>query len=303
MRTQPEPSTPEPSTSDPVAPGSAASGSTAPGSTALCSTAPGSTASGPAASGSAAPRSTAPGSIAPGSAASGSAAPDSTASGSAAPGSTAPGSAAPGSAGPGPVAQGSVVLGSAAPRPTAPARRDAEATKAAILKAARHLLARHAHADITLKAVAERAGVSPPLIVKYFGNKDTLFARVMSFDTGAEALLDAPLADLGRHMARHVVAGQRERGADPLLRIAFAPLHGDHGDILRANFRTQVTDRLAARLTGPDADLRAELAVAALVGLGVMYGIARGARLRESDIDTIADRYGPLVQAQLTPEG
>ncbi|MGW4569106.1 TetR/AcrR family transcriptional regulator, partial [Streptomyces sp. NPDC004561] len=49
------------------------------------------------------------------------------------------------------------------------------------------------------------------------------------------------------------------------------PLQGDHGDILRANFRAQVTERLAARLTGPDPGLRAELAVAALVGLGVMY--------------------------------
>ncbi|MEV6054559.1 TetR family transcriptional regulator [Streptomyces sp. NPDC052107] len=187
------------------------------------------------------------------------------------------------------------------PAPSLSARRDAEATKAAILRAARHLLARHAPADITLKAVAERAGVSPPLIVKYFGNKDALFARVMSFDTDADALLDAPLPDLGRHMARHVLASQRERGADPLLRIAFAPLHGDHGDILRANFRAQVTERLAARLTGPDPGLRAELAVAALVGLGVMYGIARGPHLRESDIGSIADRYGPLVQAQLTP--
>ncbi|MFB7508290.1 TetR/AcrR family transcriptional regulator [Streptomyces broussonetiae] len=185
----------------------------------------------------------------------------------------------------------------------APGRRDAEATKAAILKAARHLLARQAHADITLKAVAERAGVSPPLILKYFGNKDTLFARVMSFETDADALLDAPLSDLGRHMARHVLASQRDRGADPLLRIAFAPLHGDHGEILRANFRAQVTERLAARLTGPDPGLRAELAVAALVGLGVMYGIARGPHLHRTDVDTVADRYGPLVQAQLTPGG
>ncbi|QTD96337.1 TetR family transcriptional regulator [Streptomyces cyanogenus] len=183
----------------------------------------------------------------------------------------------------------------------APVRRDAEATKAAILKAARHLLARHAHADITLKAVAERAGVSPPLILKYFGNKDALFARVMSFDTDADDLLDAPLDDLGRHMVRHVVSSQRERGADPLLRIAFAPLHGDHGEVLRANFRTQVTERLAARLTGPDAGLRAELAVAALVGLGVMYGIARGPHLRGTDADALADRYGPAVQTQLTP--
>ncbi|MES9525606.1 TetR family transcriptional regulator [Streptomyces capoamus] len=186
-------------------------------------------------------------------------------------------------------------------RAPAPARRDAEATKAAILKAARHLLARHAHADITLKAVAERAGVSPPLVLKYFGNKDALFARVMSFETDADDLLDAPLEDLGRHMVRHVVSSQRERGADPLLRIAFAPLHGDHGEVLRANFRAQVTERLAARLTGPDAGLRAELAVAALVGLGVMYGVARGPHLRGTDADALADRYGPAVQAQLTP--
>ncbi|MGW1589703.1 TetR/AcrR family transcriptional regulator [Streptomyces sp. NPDC002386] len=184
---------------------------------------------------------------------------------------------------------------------TAPARRDAEATRAAILKAARHLLARHAHADITLRAVAERAGVSPPLILKYFGNKDALFARVMSFDTDADDLLDAPLEELGRHMVRHVLVSQRDRGADPLVRIAFAPLHGDHGEVLRANFRAQVTERLAARLTGPDRGLRAELAVAGLLGLGVMYGVARGPHLRGTDLDAIADRYGPLVQAQLNP--
>ena len=62
-----------------------------------------------------------------------------------------------------------------------------------------------------------------------------------------------------------------------------------------------MTERLADRLSGPDAGLRAELAVATLIGLGVMYGIARGERLRASAIDTIADRYGPVVQAQLTP--
>ncbi|MFF3501427.1 TetR family transcriptional regulator [Streptomyces sp. NPDC003247] len=189
----------------------------------------------------------------------------------------------------------------AARRDTGPARRDAESTKAAILRAARHLLARHAPADITLKAVGERAGVSAPLVVKYFGNKEALVARVMSFEEDADALLDAPLERLGRHMVRHVVVSQRERGADPLLRIAFAPLHGDHGDVLRANFGAQVTARLAARLPGPDAGLRAELAVATLLGLGVMFGIACGPELRAAPADEIADRYGPTVQAHLTP--
>jgi len=190
---------------------------------------------------------------------------------------------------------------STSPTTSAPARRDAEVTKAAILKAARHLLARHAHADITLKAVAERAGVSAPLILKYFGNKDTLFARVMSFETDADALLDAPLGELGRHMVRHVLVSQSQQGADPLARIVFAPLHGAQGDILRANFRTQVTERLTERLTGPDAGLRAELAVAALLGLGVVYGIARGAHVRAADLDEVVDRYAPVVQEHLTP--
>ncbi|MGV9253325.1 TetR/AcrR family transcriptional regulator [Streptomyces sp. NPDC003697] len=185
--------------------------------------------------------------------------------------------------------------------PPASARRDAEATKAAILKAARHFLARQAHADVTLKAVAARAGVSPPLVLKYFGTKDALFARVMSFEDDAAALLDAPLGGLGRHMVRYVLVSQQERGADPVLRIVFAPLQGEHGDVLRANFRTQVTARLAARLPGADAGLRAELAVAALLGLGVMYGIARGSRMRASTVDELVERYAPTVQAHLTP--
>ncbi|MBO7935929.1 MULTISPECIES: TetR/AcrR family transcriptional regulator [Streptomyces] len=182
----------------------------------------------------------------------------------------------------------------------APGRRDAEATKAAILRAARYFLARHAHADITLKAVAERAGVSAPLVLKYFGNKDALFARVMSFEEDAETFLDAPLEDLGRHMVRQILTGQRERGADPVLRIAFAPLHGDHGDVLRANFRAQVLDRLAARLPGPDAAVRAELALATALGLSMMLGIARGPELRSLPVEDVVDRYGPTVQAHLT---
>ncbi|MHC5905736.1 TetR/AcrR family transcriptional regulator [Streptomyces sp. S6] len=186
------------------------------------------------------------------------------------------------------------------PRSATPSRRDAETTKAAILKAVRHLLARQPRADITLKAVAERAGVSAPLVLKYFGNKDALFARVMSFEADTEVLLDAPLEELGRHMVRRVVGGQREEGTDPVLRVVFASMHGEHGDDVRANFRAQVIDRLAARLPGPDAALRAELAVATLLGLGVMNGIARGEAVRATPVEEIVARYGPKVQAILT---
>ncbi|WP_455433260.1 TetR/AcrR family transcriptional regulator [Streptomyces paradoxus] len=47
--------------------------------------------------------------------------------------------------------------------------------------------------------------------------------------------------------------------------------------------------------------LRAELTVAPLLGLGVMYGNARDSELRASTVDTPVDRYAPTVQAYLTP--
>lgn len=180
-------------------------------------------------------------------------------------------------------------------------RRDAEASRAAILRAARVLFARHAYSDITLKAVAEQAGVSAPLIVKYFGSKERLFSRVLSFEDDAEALLDAPLEELGRHMVTLLLTSQFQGRGAVALRIVFAPLHSGHGDTLRANFKSQVVTRLTDRLTGPDAALRAELAVGMLLGIGVMYGIARGDAVRTTGIDELADRCSPALQALLTP--
>jgi AcrR family transcriptional regulator len=165
------------------------------------------------------------------------------------------------------------------------------------------MFARYPYTDITLKAVAERAGVSAPLIVKYFGNKERLFAHILSFEEDTEALLDAPLEDLGRHMVTHLLTSQAERNTAPVLRIAFAPLHsshGEYGEVLRANFRRQVVARLTERLSGPDAAVRAELAMSMLLGLGIMYGIARGEAVRAADIADLADRYSPALQELLS---
>lgn len=197
-------------------------------------------------------------------------------------------------------------------------RRDAEASRAAILLAARFMFARHAYSDITLKAVAEEAGVSAPLIVKYFGSKEQLFSRVLSFEEDAVTLLDAPVEELGRHMVTLVLTSQSEGRGAAALRIVFAPLHSGHGDTLRANFKSQVIARLTARLmeTGPtrttgsadaadaaDAALRAELALGMLLGLGVMYGIARGDAVRATTVEELADRYAPALQDLLTGPG
>nr|WP_159424714.1 hypothetical protein [Streptomyces sp. TLI_053] len=85
-------------------------------------------------------------------------------------------------------------------------------------------------------------------------------------------------------------------------RIAFSRHHLELGGQARANFRAQVIDALAARLAGPDAALRAEMAVGVLLGLGALYATVQADRLTGLAPDEVADRYVPLLQPLLDGE-
>jgi AcrR family transcriptional regulator len=187
------------------------------------------------------------------------------------------------------------------PTPAAP-RRDAEASRAAIETIARRAFARQPYSTVTLKAIAAEAGVSAPLVIKYFGSKEQLFARVADFSDEFDELLDAPLPELGRHLVATLLDAH-EAGRMPLVRIAFALQHPEQEDLLRANFGRQVVARLRERLVGPNADLRAELAVGVLLGLGVMRGIVRGdAVLRAGERERLVDLLAPAVQGLIDDE-
>jgi AcrR family transcriptional regulator len=180
--------------------------------------------------------------------------------------------------------------------------RDAEGRRADILVAARRAFGRHAYADTTISQIARAAHVSAPLVIKYFGSKEELFAQVFSFEADADALFDAPLPGLARHMVLHLLAMQAATGRDPILRIAFSRQHQDQGDQARANFKAQVVERLAERLPGPDAAdrrLRAEMAVGVLLGLGALGAMVQADELRGLEHQQIADRYVPLLQPLL----
>jgi AcrR family transcriptional regulator len=63
--------------------------------------------------------------------------------------------------------------------PGRPAGSEGRQGREAILKAARELLARDGASRVTLRQVAERAGVRAPLVHYYFGSKAELFEAVM----------------------------------------------------------------------------------------------------------------------------
>lgn len=171
----------------------------------------------------------------------------------------------------------------------------------AILRAARRAFAFRPYAEVTMRAIAADAGVSPSLIVKHFGAKERLFNTVADFGPAAEELLAAPVESLGRHLVLTLLRSRREQQGDPLLRVVFSLGNDDERTLLRERFDAQLTQRLAARLPGSEPGLRAELIAAQLLGLGATLSLYRAGAAAQAAPGRLADLYAPALQRLITP--
>ncbi|MEV8569352.1 TetR family transcriptional regulator [Streptomyces sp. NPDC051322] len=180
-----------------------------------------------------------------------------------------------------------------------PTGRDAQAGSTgrdAILLAARRAFTRRPYAEVTMRGIAADAGVSASLIVKRFGTKEQLFGTVADFGAAADELFDAPLGDLGRHLVLTLVRSRRAQQADPLLRVVFSLGIDDERSLLKERFREQVTARLAARLTGAERELRAELIAGQLLGLGAALSLHRPGAGQVASPERLAELCAPALQ-------
>ena len=71
----------------------------------------------------------------------------------------------------------------------APRPRDAEQTRAEILRAARLLFATRGYANAGMREIASAAGITPALVVRYFGSKRDLFLAAIESDIGLAPFL------------------------------------------------------------------------------------------------------------------
>jgi AcrR family transcriptional regulator len=96
--------------------------------------------------------------------------------------------------------------------------RDAAATRRRILEHARGHFAERGYAAVTVKGVADAAGVSPNLITRYFGGKEGLFLAATRVEIPVADSFDGDRSELGARLAASIV--RRWFGApgeDPLL--------------------------------------------------------------------------------------
>lgn len=177
-------------------------------------------------------------------------------------------------------------------------KRTSDETRALIVESAGKAFATRPYRDITLKDIAEDAGVSAPLIIKYFGSKEHLFDELVDYRAAAEMLFDAPLPALGERLVMLFTRPLEEYKPLSMNILSMSGAGEETSAKLRENYSRQIIDGLAERLTGPDVRLRAELAMSMLMGLALMRRRMMQNQATGSREEVVA-RYAPLVQQLL----
>ena len=82
-------------------------------------------------------------------------------------------------------------------------RRSGTDTKAAILAAARERFAADGYERTTIRAVAADVAIDPSMVMRYFGNKEGLFAAAADFDLQLPDLSGTPVEGIGSALVAH----------------------------------------------------------------------------------------------------
>ncbi|MBY8880885.1 TetR family transcriptional regulator [Streptomyces sp. PLK6-54] len=182
---------------------------------------------------------------------------------------------------------------------TPPRRRDAAATREAILAAAVVEFTEHGYDRAGVRQIAERAGVTAMMINRYFGSKQGLFAEAVDRSFGPPTVVGTERGGLTRAMAR-ALAERTAPGAerlDPFLLMLRSASDPEAADIVRRGIETHVGARLADLVGGEEAGLRAQLGLALAAGTWLLRSVVGVEALASADDERLAE----LLSAMLEP--
>ncbi|GAB1337024.1 TetR family transcriptional regulator [Streptomyces sp. E-15] len=185
-------------------------------------------------------------------------------------------------------------------------------TRDRILAAAREEFSARGYERTSVRGIAKAAGVDPALVHHYFGTKEQVFEAAVEVAFAPalavpDAVAEGPADGVGERLTRSVL-GVWENPATrtPLLAILRSAVNNETAAaVFRRLVAAQLLRRVAARVElpevePPEAELRAELAAAQIVGTAMMRYVIKLEPLASADLEQIIARVAPVVQAHLT---
>ncbi|MFF8830911.1 TetR/AcrR family transcriptional regulator [Streptomyces sp. NPDC015131] len=182
-------------------------------------------------------------------------------------------------------------------------------TRERLLLAASGLFAERGYDRATVRDIAARAGVNQALLFRHFGSKQALFGEVVSRD-GREQLRSTPPERLAETVLMSMLAPPPVRGSsegahrslETLLRSVGA---GDEVSAAVAGLGDDYSRALAGLSGADDSGVRGDLALAWLVGIGLMRVVVGKRPLADADPEAITglvvDTLGHLLEGIAPP--
>ena len=172
-------------------------------------------------------------------------------------------------------------------------------TEARILAAASELFVASGYERTTIRAIAQAAGVDAGLVMHYFGSKQELFEKVTH---GAGPLPD--LAGPPSQVAEQVLAQLADSlETEPVQSLAVLRSMLTHPEAAHSlgertiRFRAQ----LAGAISAPDADLRAALIIAIIMGVAVDRHLLKTGGLDDATPEEITNLLRPILHSLISP--
>ncbi|WAU79621.1 TetR family transcriptional regulator [Streptomyces sp. Qhu-G9] len=184
--------------------------------------------------------------------------------------------------------------------PESPQPRRSDATRATILAAARERFAADGYERATIRAIARDAKIDPSMVMRYYGNKEGLFAAAVDVDLRLPVPDKVAKADVGRIFVEHFMdLWEKNEVLTALLRVGVTNAAG--AERMQGIFKEQLLPVALRVCPDPEqAPARAALVASQMLGMALTRFVLRFPPAVDLHREEIVAWLAPTVQRYVT---
>ena len=176
-------------------------------------------------------------------------------------------------------------------------RRSSEQTKAVILAAAKERFAKSGFERAIIRAIAADANIDPSMVMRYFGNKDLLFAAAADFDLQIPDLSGVARDQVGAALVDHFM-NRWERDEALIVLLRSSATNVEAAQRMRVMFASQLLP-VVAQINPTAPERRAALIATQTLGLALCRYVLQLPPIVAMPHDEAVAWLGPTVQRYL----
>lgn len=177
-------------------------------------------------------------------------------------------------------------------------RRSSAETKAVILAAAKERFAQAGFERATIRAIAADANIDPSMVMRYFGNKDQLFAAAADFDLDFPDMAGVDSDEIGARMVTHFM-NRWERDEALIVLLRSSTTNADAAARMQAIFAAQLLPAIT-KVNAVDPARSAGLIASQMLGLALCRYVLRLPPVVAMPREEVVSWLGPTIQRYLS---